>query len=69
MAPGQRGALLAFTTDHTISSFDRDVGQLLWRETRKHMPKVTPIGATGLVLFDTPPAMQAPGRWKPRAPR
>src|SRR5439155_22968947 len=51
--PGQRGAVMAFTTDSTISSFDRDSGQLSWREKRERLPyRMTCIGQSGLVAFD-----------------
>jgi hypothetical protein len=44
---------MAFTTDSTLSSFDRDSGKLLWRETRERLPyRMTCIGQSGLIVFD-----------------
>lgn len=55
--PGQRGAVLAFTSDYIISSFDRDSGQLLWRQTRQRLPyRMSSIGQSGLVVFEGSPS-------------
>ncbi len=50
---GQRGALLALGVDDTITSLDRDTGQLLWRENRERMPRrITPLGPSGLLVIE-----------------
>lgn len=60
--PGQPGAVLAFTTDYTVCSFDRDTGRPLWRETRESTPSnAMALGESGLVWLDAnPPEIMNP---------
>lgn len=50
--PGARGPVWIVATDDTISAFDRDTGQPLWRETRERMPRRILPYESGLLLLD-----------------
>lgn len=51
-APGARGAVWAVAVDDVICAFDRDTGQLLWRETREHQPRRYHPFDSGLLLLE-----------------
>jgi outer membrane protein assembly factor BamB len=49
---GARGPVWAVAVDGTISAFDRDTGQPLWRETREDMPRFFHPYESGLLLLE-----------------
>jgi hypothetical protein len=63
---GHPGAVLTFSADYTISSFDRDSGQQLWREVRESLPDAAyPIEEAGLVVLYRPLQVMNPFVQKP----
>jgi outer membrane protein assembly factor BamB len=64
--PAHRGAVLTFSVDYTISAFDRESGQPLWREVRQHLPSDDyPIEEAGLVVLNRPLEVMNPFVQKP----